>query len=56
MPAGYAMLANQGLGNTLLELPVSLPPLDVYLYWHDSRNSDPANTWLREKIIGLYAE
>ena len=56
MPAGYAELANTGLGNTLLELPVALPPLDVYLYWHDSRNSDPANTWLREKIIGLYAE
>lgn len=55
MPAGYAVLANTGLCNRLLELPVSLPPLDVYLYWHDSRDNDPANQWLREKITGLYA-
>lgn len=55
MPAGYAALANTGLENRLLELPVPLPPLDVYLYWHESRDNDPANLWLREKISGLYA-
>lgn len=56
MPAGYATLANAGLENRLLELPVPLPPLDVYLYWHESRDNDPANLWLREKINGLYAD
>lgn len=54
MPAGYATLANIGLHNRLLELPVALPPLDVYLYWHESRDADPANVWLRERITGLY--
>ena len=55
MPAGYATLANVGLHNCLLELPVTLPPLDVYLYWHESRDADPANVWLRDKITRLYS-
>jgi DNA-binding transcriptional LysR family regulator len=55
MPASYAALANNGLHNQLIELPVSLPPLDVYLYWHESRDADPANAWLRNTISGLYA-
>ncbi|HET8730207.1 MAG TPA: LysR family transcriptional regulator [Moraxellaceae bacterium] len=50
MPAQYATVANVGLANRLIELPVELPPLDVYLYWHASRDSDPANRWLREAI------
>lgn len=54
MPAQYAALANAGLANVLLEMPVELPPMDVYLYWHESRENDPANRWLRERIGGLF--
>ncbi len=54
MPAQYAELANAGLGNVLVEMPIVLPVLDVYLYWHESRDSDPANRWLRERIIALF--
>ncbi len=56
MPAQYATLANTGLGTQLLEVPVSMPALDVYLYWHESRDNDPANRWLREKLLGLLKE
>lgn len=56
MPAGYATLANTGLENQLLDLPVPLPPLDVYLYWHESRDTDPANAWLRDRITVLYTD
>lgn len=56
MPAGYATLANTGLENQLLDLPVPLPPLDVYLYWHESRDTDPANAWLRDRITALYTD
>lgn len=54
MPAQYAAVANAGLGNVLLEMPVKLPPMDVYLYWHESRENDPGNRWLREKIVGQF--
>lgn len=54
MPAQYAAVANAGLANVLLEMPVELPPLDVYLYWHESRENDPGNRWLREKIVGQF--
>ncbi|MCD6060330.1 MAG: Transcriptional regulator, partial [Moraxellaceae bacterium] len=53
MPARYAALANTGLGNVLVEMPVELPPMDVYLYWHESRENDPANRWLRGKLEEL---
>lgn len=54
MPAQYASLANAGLDTVLVEMPVELPPLDVYLYWHESRDNDPANRWLRAKITALF--
>lgn len=54
MPAQYAALANTGLATMLVEMPVPLPPMDVYLYWHESRENDPANRWLREKISALF--
>lgn len=53
MPAHYAQLANASINNVLVEMPVTLPTLDVYLYWHESRDNDPANRWLRESIIAL---
>lgn len=54
MPAQYAAVANAGLGNVMLEMPVALPPMDVYLYWHESRDNDPANRWLRERISACF--
>jgi DNA-binding transcriptional LysR family regulator len=32
-------------------LPAELPALDVHLYWHINVDIDPANKWLRDKII-----
>jgi DNA-binding transcriptional LysR family regulator len=56
MPAQYAALANAGLGNVLLEMPVALPPMDVHLYWHASRDNDPANRWLRQQVSTLFRQ
>jgi len=33
-----------------LPIPLEMPSLDVYLYWHANVDSDPANTWLRTQI------
>ncbi|OIQ83533.1 HTH-type transcriptional regulator LeuO [mine drainage metagenome] len=50
MPGLYARMANQGLANRVLPLPLELAPLDVYLYWHDNAALDAANRWLRGQL------
>nr|WP_315248417.1 LysR family transcriptional regulator [uncultured Duganella sp.] len=50
MPDRLARIVNQQFDNQILPLPLSMPSLDVYLYWHANVNSDPANTWLRTRI------
>lgn len=34
-------------------MPAGLPDLAVHMYWHESLDDDPANRWLREKILAL---
>jgi DNA-binding transcriptional LysR family regulator len=34
-------------------MPTELPDLGVHMYWHDSVDDDPANRWLRNKILAL---
>jgi DNA-binding transcriptional LysR family regulator len=48
MPAHYADVLNVGFDNQILPLPIRTPPLDVYLYWHNSAENDAANRWLRD--------
>lgn len=33
--------------------PLTLNPLEAYVYWHASRENDPANRWLRGVLLGL---
>jgi len=51
MPARHASLTNQHFDNLILAFPMPSPPLDVYLYWHAAADADPANRWLRERVI-----
>jgi DNA-binding transcriptional LysR family regulator len=55
VPLGFA----EDLVNThpvrMLELPFPVPPLESRLYWHASRDRDPANRWLRERLLELAA-
>lgn len=53
MPGQYAYVANRDLPNRIFPLPLDMPPLDVYLYWHENADSDPANRWLRELLLTL---
>jgi len=54
MPGNYAKIANRQFGNQILPLPLSMPPLDAYLYWHANVENEPANKWLREQIVGSF--
>jgi DNA-binding transcriptional LysR family regulator len=51
MPARHASLTNQHFDNLIRDFPRKSPALDVYLYWHASADLDPANRWLRERVI-----
>ncbi|MRW83371.1 LysR family transcriptional regulator [Pseudoduganella sp. FT26W] len=50
MPDRLARIVNQQFNNQILPLPLTMPSLDVYLYWHANVDNDPANTWLRAQI------
>ncbi len=34
-------------------MPVELQAFAVHMYWHEALNDDPANRWLRERVIEL---
>ncbi len=54
MPGSYARIANRQFGNQILTLPLAMPPLDAYLYWHANVENEPANKWLREQVIDAF--
>jgi DNA-binding transcriptional LysR family regulator len=56
MPGTYAKVANRQFGNQILPLPLDMPPLDAYLYWHASVDTEPANRWLREHIVDAFKD
>ncbi len=55
MPEGYARIANQQFDNQIVPLPLAMPSWDVYLYWHQNVEDDPANLWLRGQVIQAFA-
>lgn len=55
MPEQYARIANAQFQNRIDPFPLPTQPLDAHLYWHASAENDPANTWLREQLTGLFS-
>jgi len=53
MPRRQAEAINVLLGNTISPLPVVLAGIELHLYWHKQREVDPANAWLREKVLAV---
>jgi DNA-binding transcriptional LysR family regulator len=51
MPRRRAGLLNKAYGNRILSLPMAMPALDLYLYWHAAMDGDPANRWLRLALL-----
>ncbi|WP_244506309.1 LysR family transcriptional regulator [Microbulbifer marinus] len=39
----------------LFELPFQVPRLDWHLLWHNNQHDDPANRWLREQLLDMFA-
>ncbi|MBY6062706.1 LysR family transcriptional regulator [Pseudidiomarina sediminum] len=43
----------QAKGLSYCELPFTVEPMPINLYWHRSTTDDPANLWMREKIRNI---
>jgi DNA-binding transcriptional LysR family regulator len=50
---GRALAAREKL--RILELPVDLPGYSVKQHWHERFHADPANLWLRNTMLNLFA-
>jgi len=50
MPERLARVVNQQFGNQILPFPLTMPSLDIYLYWHTNIDTDPASIWLRGQV------
>ena len=37
-------------------LPFNLPEIAINLFWHAKYNREPANMWLRQRIIELFSQ
>ena len=55
MPERFARVANEHFNNQILTLPLVMPSWDVYLYWHQNVENDPANRWLRDQVAQAFA-
>ncbi len=51
MPGRYARLLNRHFGNQILPLPLENQSLDLFMYWHETVDTDPANRWLRAHML-----
>lgn len=56
MTARYARLLTTGSGVRVLPMPLRMPTLDLFLYWHDRVDDDPANRWLRLQLVEALGE
>jgi len=54
MPERYAALLNGAPAVRTVRLPIKMAPLDLYLYWHDRVDGDPANRWLRALLQSAF--
>jgi len=44
-------LLEKRLGLRVLPVPLELPPLPIYMIWHETRRHDTAHRWLREVVV-----
>jgi LysR family transcriptional regulator, transcriptional activator for leuABCD operon len=50
-PLSMGPLMEERLGLRVLPIPLELPPMPIYLIWHETRRHDAAHRWLRELVV-----
>ncbi len=56
VPQKLAHKAAEPFGLVVRELPLALPQFEVNVFWHRRNHRDPANRWLRELLVQLFAQ
>jgi DNA-binding transcriptional LysR family regulator len=51
LPRLFAEQLCQSLPLAMRELPVPLPTLAIWMYWHVDRDADPVHRWMREGVM-----
>ena len=54
MAERYARIVNRLFRNRMLPFPLKAPDYDAYLYWHANAEADPANHWLRNRLMEAF--
>jgi DNA-binding transcriptional LysR family regulator len=54
IPERLAQTMKQFANINVLPPPISLPRIQVSLYWHERFHREPGNSWLRNKYIDLF--
>lgn len=55
LPASVAHVASSFVNFETIDVPVTPPPSQVYMVWHQRNHKDPAHRWFRELVAGLGA-
>ena len=50
-PSSMGPLMAERLGLQVFDLPLELPPIPIYMIWHETRRHDHAHNWLRELVV-----
>ncbi|MGC4059347.1 MAG: LysR family transcriptional regulator [Aquabacterium sp.] len=50
LPRTYAMQLTHALPLAVRDLPLSVPPLGIWMYWYADRDGDPVHRWLRDSV------
>jgi DNA-binding transcriptional LysR family regulator len=50
LPRTYAVELTRALPLAVRDLPLSAPPLGIWMYWHAERDTDPVHRWMRESV------
>lgn len=56
VPERYAMACEKPFGLKYVAHPLSLPEININVFWHAKFNKDPANKWLRSLIFDTFAD
>jgi DNA-binding transcriptional LysR family regulator len=56
VPERFAAHCEAPFNLAISPLPVKLPDIAIHLFWHAKYNRDPASVWLRQLMVGLFAD
>ena len=56
LPERFADRCESPFGLVTSPHPASLPDIAINLFWHAKFNRDPANMWIRQLIVELFAD